>query len=208
MSYHLCYAQSFAISNEMTNTLWISEANPISIAVEGIASSSIELFADEHDSVVIKKGTEAGHFSVTPNKRGFCTLTIKQRTNKGDKIIGATRFRITMPPAPNAFIAGKMTGIIPAAQFRVQLGLLIWVPNIDWYDPRKINKYTFSVFRNCREIFNHINDGPSFDAETKRIITQQVVPGDRVLFYDISTIDTRNGIIVDALNNVDLTITE
>jgi hypothetical protein len=89
------YSQSFSIANEGMNILYAGIDNPISFAVEKIATKSLVI---KTNNGVIKKDLE--NYIIVPATYGTAEISLFKIVNRKEILIGSKYFRVKRMPLP------------------------------------------------------------------------------------------------------------
>lgn len=104
------------------NVFYIGIPNPVTVSASGYNIEDVSLSIP---GASVKPTGAKGHYEVTVDKPGNVEASImaKSRTG-GSQKVGGLAIRTKFIPSPNATVAGKSTGFIPANVFRAQAGVI------------------------------------------------------------------------------------
>jgi hypothetical protein len=131
------YGQGFAVSAEKMNVVYIGVDNPLTIVAEGYKCDQLEVSCE---SGTIRK-TENCEYNIAPVREGAIEIEVKARTSSGVKQIGTKKFRVKLIPSPTARIAGRSSGLILAAIFKVQLGVSTFIDGFDFESRFRVARF-------------------------------------------------------------------
>jgi hypothetical protein len=193
------YGQGFAVSAEKMNVVYIGVDNPLTIVAEGYKCDQLEVSCE---SGTIRK-TENCEYNIAPVREGAIEIEVKARTSSGVKQIGTKKFRVKLIPSPTARIAGRSSGLILAAIFKVQLGVSTFIDGFDFESRFRVARFKVEFFREQKLLYSCVTAGPYFDKPTRDQMNK-LKPGDHVSVTDIKAVgpDARER----TLNNIELTL--
>lgn len=181
--------QVVAIQPDKMNVLYLCIANPLTIAVENTASSSIIVTTDNGEIRV--DSFRKGGYTAWPAHSGVATIYVKKKTKKGIKVIGEEKFRVKKIPVSEPRFAGKKGGELSKAMVKVQIAPIAFIENFDFDARFRITDFTVIVMRRKKELYRksiHDMNGARLDEETRSFF-YKLRNGDRLLFTDIKVED-------------------
>lgn len=195
----MLYGQGFAVSADKMNVVYIGVDNPLTIVAEGYKCDQLEVSCES--GTILKTGN--CEYNIAPVQEGAIEIEVKARTSSGVKRIGTKKFRAKLIPSPTARIAGRSSGLIPTAIFKVQSGISTYIDGFDFESRFRVTRFKVEFFREQKLLYSCVTTGPYFDRLTRDQMNK-LKPGDHVSVTDIKALgpDSRER----ALNNIELTL--
>jgi len=121
-------ASTTSISADKMNVLYIGLANPISISAAGVPAESVN--ASISVGNIRKQG--AGNYVVTVTNPGRAIINVVANVDGKTKSLGSKEFRVKMIPDPVLKVGMNKSGVMKAADFKVQGGLRADLENFEF----------------------------------------------------------------------------
>lgn len=121
-------ASTTSISADKMNVLYIGLANPISISAAGVPAESVN--ASISVGNIRKQG--AGNYIVTVTNPGRAIINVVASVDGKTKSLGSKEFRVKMIPDPVLKVGVNKSGVMKAADFKVQGGLRADLENFEF----------------------------------------------------------------------------
>jgi gliding motility-associated protein GldM len=121
-------ASTTSISADKMNVLYIGLPNPISISAAGVPAESVN--ASINVGNIRKQG--AGNYIVTVANPGRAIINVIANVDGKSKSLGSKEFRVKMIPDPVLKVGVNKSGIMKAADFKVQGGLRADLENFEF----------------------------------------------------------------------------
>ncbi len=121
-------ASTTSISADKMNVLYIGLANPISISAAGVPAESVN--ASISVGNIRKQG--AGNYVVTVANPGRAIINVVANVDGKTKSLGSKEFRVKMIPDPVLKVGVNKSGVMKAADFKVQGGLRADLENFEF----------------------------------------------------------------------------
>lgn len=129
-----------SIQLDKMNVFYIGVPNPITISAAGY---SIEDISVSIPGATVTP-TSKGHYDVTVSAPGKLTASVMAKTAQGMKNIQSQEFRVKQIPDPVARVGGKSGGVMSAAMFRAQDGIVAALDNFDFDAKFVVTSYEMS----------------------------------------------------------------
>ena len=151
------------VSPDKMNVFYIGVDNPVSISVPGYGSDKISASLTKSGSITPKG---SGSYTVKVTAPGETEVVVTAKGDDGKpKSFQPKKFRIKRVPDPIAKVGNSPGGKIPAAQFKVQRGVLAVLENFDF--ELKFNvvgfEMTYAAKRQDAKVSK--GSGPGFTSE-------------------------------------------
>jgi hypothetical protein len=175
------YCQVVAIQNLKENLLYVGIDNPLKVAVENSASTTISLTTN--NGQITNDGH--GQFRISPNRIGLATIYVYKSVSKKRKIVDSMYFQVRRWPVQATF-AGRTGGEISAGAVYVQIAPSVIVRDLEIDAKMPILKFTVVVNRQGKEVFKRSLQDPKWtriDDTTKRFF-KTLQNGDKLFFTD------------------------
>ncbi|MET6999597.1 gliding motility protein GldM [Chitinophaga defluvii] len=117
-----------SISADKMNVLYIGVPNPISISAAGVPAENVS--ATISNGSITKKSP--GNYIVTASNPGKATISVSATVDGKTKPMGTKEFRIKMVPDPVLKVGVNKSGVMKAADFKVQGGLRADLENFEF----------------------------------------------------------------------------
>jgi hypothetical protein len=142
----------------------------------------------------------------TPGKINAAILAKGAAASSGSASVGTMEIRVKSIPDPIAKVANKTGGIIPAAVFRAQLGIVAVLENFDFEAKFNVTSFDFSYLQKRGEYQGPFAvKGKIFTAEANvNKYLAQAKAGDKIFIENIRAIGPDNR--PRQLNNILLTL--
>jgi gliding motility-associated protein GldM len=121
-------ASTTSISADKMNVLYIGLPNPISISAAGVPAESVN--ASINVGSIRKQG--AGNYIVTVTNPGRAIINVVANVDGKTKSLGSKEFRVKMIPDPVLKVGVNKSGVMKAADFKVQGGLRADLENFEF----------------------------------------------------------------------------
>ncbi|TWI91436.1 type IX secretion system motor protein PorM/GldM [Chitinophaga japonensis] len=121
-------ASTTSISADKMNVLYIGLPNPISISAAGVPAESVN--ASISVGNIRKQG--AGNYIVTVTNPGRAIINVTANVDGKTKSLGSKEFRVKMIPDPVLKVGMNKSGVMKAADFKVQGGLRADLENFEF----------------------------------------------------------------------------
>lgn len=121
-------ASTTSISADKMNVLYIGLPNPISISAAGVPAESVN--ASISVGNIRKQG--AGNYVVTVTNPGRAIINVVANVDGKTKSLGSKEFRVKMIPDPVLKVGMNKSGVMKAADFKVQGGLRADLENFEF----------------------------------------------------------------------------
>jgi gliding motility-associated protein GldM len=162
------------------NVFYIGVENPVSISVPGYGSDKI--------TASISSGSISGSngkYIVKVTTVGKTNVTVSAKGDDGKpKSFPPKEFRIKRVPDPIAKVGNSSGGKVPAAQFKVQRGVLAVLENFDFELKFNVIGFEMTYAAKRQDLVSKVAKGPSFTPEMLDYL-QKAKPGDTFYFDDI-----------------------
>jgi gliding motility-associated protein GldM len=183
--YEVGGASATAILDKM-NVLYVGVDNPISIAAAGVASNNLQVTVSGAGNAHITR-TATGKYRINPTSTTTngqdCNIEIKDK--KSGKKLGSFPFRVKRIPDPSARLTNNKTdGSFPAAEMRIQRGLMAVLENFDFDARCEIQGFTMYFTPPRQDAIEITNAGAVFSGQTIQAI-QAAKPGTTYQFVDV-----------------------
>ncbi|MES2701389.1 MAG: gliding motility protein GldM [Bacteroidota bacterium] len=123
------------------NVFYIGVENPVTVTAAGYSVQDVSL--EVPDATV--KG-ELGKYAITVTKPGKIQVKINAKTKEGPiKQVGTMDVRVKRIPDPIAKLSGKIGGLMPAGEFRIQIAPAAVLENFDFEARYKVVAFSFSM---------------------------------------------------------------
>lgn len=166
--------QQFIVSADKMNVLYIGILNPITPMVENVGCKDLVV---ETNNGTLTKANEPCQYYAVPDRPGITNVSIYRKMNGQKQLIGTREFRTKKIPDPMASIGGKPSGTMSWRILKVQMGVVLYMPNFDFDARFLVNSFKITVVRNQNVIFEKDCTGARFDDETLRVL-QTIKAGD------------------------------
>lgn len=166
--------QQFTVSADKMNVLYIGILNPITPMVENVACK--DLIVETSNGTITQSG-EPCQYQTMPDRPGTTNISIYRKMNGQKQLVGVREFRTKRIPDPLASIGGKPSGTMSWRILKVQMGVVLYMPNFDFDARFLVNSFKITVVRNQNVIFEKDCTGARFDDETIRML-QTIKAGD------------------------------
>jgi gliding motility-associated protein GldM len=117
-----------SISADKMNVLYIGVPNPISISAAGVPAENVS--ATISGGSITKKS--AGNYIVTVTNPGKAIVSVSATVDGKTKAMGTKEFRVKMVPDPVLKVGVNKSGVMKAADFKVQGGLRADLENFEF----------------------------------------------------------------------------
>lgn len=185
------------------NVFYIGVPNPITVTAAGY---SLEDVSVSIPGATVTAGANKGQYNVTVTNPGEVNAVINARTPQGPKSVGSQKIRIKFIPDPVATVGGKSSGMMPANQFRAQLGIIAQLVNFDFDARFVVTSYQFGMAPKGKEYIGpYTVNSNRFDGDANVTAAMaRAKPGDKIFIEEIKARgpDGRNRTI----NNIILTL--
>jgi len=171
---------SAAIACDKMNVFYIGVNNPISVGATGVEEDDIELTGT---NVRIKRQGR-GRYNILVHKPGRATLTL---TNKTQGRSYDFDYRIKRIPDPVVKLGGKEDGVMTAAEFQAQLGLIAQIDNFDFDAKCTVQSFKMYHVRPVRpneDAREYINKGGRFEGDVLEAV-KKAKAGDQYMFTKV-----------------------
>lgn len=111
-----------AVSPDKMNVFYIGVDNPVTITVTGMTSDKVN--ASLSGGMGTIKKVSGSEYVVNVNKVGETEVNVTGQGANGSKSLDTKKFRIKRVPDPIAKVGTSAGGKVPAAQFKVQRGVI------------------------------------------------------------------------------------
>ena len=174
-----------AFQLDAMNVVYAGIPNPASISAAGYSMEDVSLSIP---GVEVSQTAKGKYILNAAAGTKDVTATILVRTPSGSKSVGTFPIRVKRIPNPEAQVAGKTQGTMPASTFRAQIGIVSDLKDF-LFDVRSVvTSFRFSMSRrNSPDIIGPITvNGPRFtdNAQVAEFV-KSAKPGDRIFIEDI-----------------------
>lgn len=158
-------SQQFTLAIEQPMQIaWVGIDNQLSCTVENRPQRSIFL---RTDSTVLKR-EKNGLFVFRPGAAGSVTIEVMEKRRGGSlKKIGETRVLVFRIPSAVASIGGLFGGVISKSSLKAQMGVSAHIQFLNIDIRCTVREFTVSIIRNGQSVFTEINQGNTFNENTK-----------------------------------------
>ncbi|ASZ10077.1 gliding motility protein GldM [Chitinophaga pendula] len=174
-------ASTTSISADKMNVLYIGLQNPISISAAGVPAESVS--ASISGGSISKSG--AGTYVVTVSNPGKATINVVANVDGKSKSLGTKEFRVKLIPDPVLKVGVNKSGVMKAADFKVQGGLRADLENFEFegvkYD---VIGYRVGIDAKGRDYVEGDANSAYWPASAAAAI-RSVRPGDQVYFDNV-----------------------
>jgi hypothetical protein len=173
--------QTVAIQNDKLNILYIGTQNALSIATSEGRDDKVTVSIEGGGGTITKNGN--GKYNVIVSTvTDSCNIKVFVK----NKLIGVTKYRTSLIPAPEVYLARRQSGAdIPKVEFRAQGGFFVGILNFPLKLDYTVVSYTFTLNKGDSRIISINVLGAAFNEEVRNAINQHVEPGTIVTFEDI-----------------------
>jgi len=168
--------RSATISADKMNVLYVGVDNPLSISVAGVPSGQIQVSGE---GVTLTK-TSNGKYSTKPRRTGTAKITI----SGGGLQPSTFNYRVKRIPDPVVKVGRKNGGVVNAAEFKAQRGIIPHLEGFDFEARCKIGSYEVARVPKNGDAQVHKNNGGAYENSVKRMV-QQAQRGDVFYFSSI-----------------------
>ena len=160
-----CASQVVAVQNDNDKHFMLCIDNDITVAVEGLKSTSIVVTTDNG---TIRKDyyRGLGHYVFHADRSGVANIIVKRKLGNIEKIIDTVRFYVRRMPLSTPRFAGKSKGELKQNIVLIQMGLIAPIECCGFDARFKIAGYTVQVFRNKEILFAREIKGAGIDSLT------------------------------------------
>lgn len=179
------WAQDFepiqlALMDNRHNVLYLGIENPITVAVSGVSPRDIRVTAAEGSGLRVRSTGQIGQYKLSPSKRTvkgtFAYLNITQIST--NKLLARMAFRVKRIPDPVVVLTnGKTDGRIPAAEMRIQKGVIAKIPDFYFDASCRIQGFTLYYSKAGQDPVEILNRGGRFEAKALQLV-QNAQAGD------------------------------
>lgn len=173
------------------NVFYIGVDNPVTVAAAGYSIEDVSL--DVPDGK-IAAGAAKGKYNITVSKPGNVFVKINAKTKEGPiKEVGRMEVRVKRIPDPVAELSNQSSGVMTAANFRIQIAPAATLKQFEFDAKFKIVSFSFSMLPKGKDYAGpfpvaaaagtRFRDNPSVE---KLIGTAR--PGDRVFIEAIKAV--------------------
>lgn len=174
-------ASTTSISADKMNVLYIGLQNPISISAAGVPAESVS--ASISGGSISKSG--AGSYVVTVSNPGKAIINVVANVDGKSKSLGTKEFRVKLIPDPVLKVGVNKSGVMKAADFKVQGGLRADLENFEFegvkYD---VVGYRVGIDAKGRDYVEGDANSAYWPASAAAAI-RSVRPGDQVYFDNV-----------------------
>jgi gliding motility-associated protein GldM len=192
-----------SIQLDKMNVFYIGVPNPITVSAAGVPLENIALSIPGANL----SSTAKGKYDVTVGQPGKVTATVSAKMPDGtSKTMGTMEIRVKRIPDPQARIAGKASGYIPANVLKAQTGVIAALDGFDF--DAKFQVISFRMGHTPRRGGDYwestkLATNAYFTDEMKARLNV-IKPGDKVFFDDIKARGPDGS--VRSLNGITFTI--
>lgn len=166
------------VSPDKMNVFYIGVDNPVSISVPGYGSDKVS--ATMNGNGTITKSSGGGYIvKVTTPGKTSVVVSVKGEDGKTKSFPGK-EFRIKRVPDPVAKVGNSPGGKIPAAQFKVQRGVLAVLENFDFELKFNVVGFEMTYAAKRQDLITKSAKGPAFTSDMEEFL-KRAKPGD--VFY-------------------------
>lgn len=174
-------ASTTSISADKMNVLYIGLKNPISISAAGVPAESVS--ASISAGSMIKEG--AGNYLVTVTNPGRAIINVVANVDGKPKSMGSKEFRVKRVPDPILKVGMNKSGVMKAADFKVQGGLRADLEDFEFegvkYD---VIGYRVGIDAKGRDYVEGDASSAYFPANVQAAV-RSLRPGDQVYFDNV-----------------------
>ena len=174
-------AQEAVVGIENAHIVYEQVSNPISISLENTPCSQLKLATDVG---YLQKGPGDCQYIFTTGKPGKAVFTLSKKAGSQYVEAGKITYLVKPLPLPEAMVAGKHGGAVPALIFKAQDGLIARLEGFDFPTQFKVSSFQMEVIRDGKVLLSTKNNDNIFEPVARTIITH-VAPGDTVSFSSI-----------------------
>lgn len=168
--------RSATISADKMNVLYVGVDNPLSVSVAGVPSQQIQV---RGTGITLTKASN-GKYTTKPTRIGDAKITIS-----GGGLQPTTfKYRVKRIPDPTVKVGRKNGGVINAAEFKAQRGIIPHLEGFDFQARCKIGSYEVARVPKNGDAQVHKNNGGTYNNRIKRMV-QQATRGDVYYFSSI-----------------------
>jgi gliding motility-associated protein GldM len=182
-----------SVQLDKMNVFYVGVPNPITVTAAGYSLEDVSISIPGAD--VSANGL--GKYNVTV-PASLISKTVEASINakdaSGPKSVGKMAIRVKRIPDPQARVAGKPGGGMPAASFRVQDGVIAVLENFDFEAKFRVTGFTFSMAPKRGEYVGPFTvAGPQFRANKDvEAAMARAKPGDRIFIEEIRGVGPDN----------------
>lgn len=170
--------RSATVSADNMNVMYIGVDNPITVAVAGAATESIEVDGSNLDLSVNNR--LVGQYVAKPRRLGVAEVKVSADGFPET----AFKFRVKRIPDPVLKFANKTSGEVSIGEFKAQQGILAILEGFDFNAKCRISSFEIArVPRSGDPLFER-NNGPRFTGRSRNLM-DKASRGDRYFFDDI-----------------------
>jgi len=175
--------RSATISASKMNVFYIGVENPVEVSVAGVPSNKVNVSMGGSGGGTIKKqgdGTFVVNVTKPTPKGQFAKVNVSAEGFSAGK-----DFRVKRIPTPIPTLSKTIKGgAIPSGTFKAQGGVIPVLENFDFEAQCKIAGFNLVYAANRQDAKFATNPGPSFNADSKRLIAQAKA-GDKYFLENI-----------------------
>ncbi|KAA5533223.1 gliding motility protein GldM [Taibaiella lutea] len=167
------------------NVMYIGVDNPITLSASGYNIEDVSLSVPGANLSTTGKG----HYIANVTTVGKLQWAImgKSRTGGATAKIGGGEIRVKLIPDPTATVGNKVSGLINAAVFKAQPGVIAKLENFDFETQFKVTAFRFMYAPRVGDLQVIDVNGNRFN-EACQAVMQRARPGDRVFFESIKAV--------------------
>ncbi len=177
------FSQDFCLESSRNLDFYQGVDNPLTVNVPNTPCDSICVSSDNG---TIRKLDECRYLYL-PETLGESILTINKISKNDTIVIGERNCQIKDLPKPTARVAGKINGDIEKNLLLAQIGIASAMENFGFDLSIRVIEFRTIIIRGDNILFNSINEGYKFTAETKSGL-KKIDSGDIVYFVSIKCI--------------------
>lgn len=167
------------VSPDKMNVFYIGVDNPVSVSVPGFSPDKVSASLTKGGS--ISKASGDSKYTVKVTTVGETEVVVSATLPSGDKkTMGSVPFRIKRVPDPVAKVGNLGGGKVPAAQFKVQRGVLAVLENFDFDIKFSVVSFEMTYSAKRQDLIVKSATGPAFSSDMLELLNRSK-PGD--VFY-------------------------
>lgn len=167
------------VSPDKMNVFYIGVDNPVSVSVPGFSPDKVSPSLTKSGS--ISKAAGDSKYTVKVTTVGETEVVVTATLPSGDKkVMGSVPFRIKRVPDPVGKVGNLTGGKVPAAQFKVQRGVLAVLENFDFDIQFQVVSFEMTYSAKRQDLIVKAGVGPAFTPDMLELLNRSK-PGD--VFY-------------------------
>lgn len=185
------------------NVFYIGVPNPVTVSAAGYSLQDVSLNVE--GATITPK--DPGHYELMLTKPGNITARIMAKDPaSGMKEISSMPIRVKFIPDPIAKVGGKVGGVIPANQFKAQLGVNAVLENFEFDARFKVVSFTYSALPKRSDLIGPYSvKGALFTGSSEAAAAKErAKAGDKIFIDDIKAVGPDNR--VRTLSSIILTL--